>query len=70
MKPFNNFYIIKNNTKGDIKLYKKTNKLEFYQYINDRLENDEELTITTGLYDNKLNPKAVIIRKEVIQDEK
>lgn len=70
MKPFNNFYIIKNNTKGDIKLYRKTNKLEFYQYINDRLENDEELTITTGLYDNKPNPKAVIIRKEVIQDEK
>lgn len=53
MKPFNNCYVIKNNTKQTIKIISVENKIDFFEYVMDRLYYDNELTITTGFFDEK-----------------
>lgn len=59
MKPFNNCYIIKNTSDNTIKIIRKDNKRIFVSYIVDKLDFDNELTITTGLYEEpmKINDK-------------
>lgn len=58
MKPFNNCYVIKNNTNKTIKIISMENKVDFFDYLLDRLNFDNELTITTGLYEGKAEIKS------------
>lgn len=51
MKPLNNCYIVKNKTQKITKIIFARNKRAFFHYLVNRLDVNDELEITTGLYE-------------------
>ena len=71
MKPFNNCFVIKNNTKQQIKIISMDNESAFFDYILDRLNFDNELTITTGSYEGisstKEHDNIYVLKNKMLQ---